>query len=83
MFPPDAWRHAYLDLWWIQQELGGREGDFWTRGRGLVWSRKPIYCAAAVYVHNRDFRIVTAGWHGLTDDERESLEHYLETGIGK
>ena len=66
-----------LDLIWTYGAFDDNNVPTSDAG-GLVWSRNPVYCAASVYVHCREYTIYTGGWRGLTDKERESLEEHLK-----
>jgi hypothetical protein len=73
------WNHSNLELCWFQSEFGKNGEDEWTQTRGLVWSRKPVYCAASVQVYNNQYSIYTTGWRGLSPCDLDSLDAYLRS----
>ena len=75
---PEEWRTADVELRWYRTEVG-RKDEFWSDVRGMVWGRKSHYCAAMVWVKDKEFCISTLGLRGLTTDEQELLEMYLES----
>lgn len=74
-----AWVHGNVELCWHRVEKGCTDGKQWTDRRGLVWARDDAFCAASVLAKDTEYRIYTAGWHGLTDDEAVELHKYLQS----
>lgn len=75
-FARKTWNHPNLDLFWLR---GSRHRPEWSSAHVLVWSIKPIFCAASVHIHDRTYYINTFSWHGLTADDKKSLEDYLQS----
>lgn len=66
-----SWRRGNLELSWY-------EGDSFANARGLVWSKEPIYLAAAVSARDGNCHISYSGLHGMSSEDETSLREYLD-----
>lgn len=73
------WKYGSLELVWLHEERSTCPGSFWTDARALVWSLRPVYCAASLHVHNHEYSIFTDAWRGLEPDALQSLVNHMDS----
>jgi hypothetical protein len=76
----DWGRELNLEIVWTETDHWRDERSTGSTSRGHVWIRTPCRVAASISINgDKQYAIYTQGLYGLSTQQHEALEKYLES----